>query len=230
MIVAIHQPQYLPWLGYLHKIITADTFCFLDNVQYKKNEWQNRNRIKTATGWQWLTVPVGYRFGQAVKEVAINNNANWQKKHLQALRTNYSRAPFFEEVLDVFSDGFSRQWSRLVDLNIYFIGKICEYLALQEKHFVRASELSLREDPTDRLVDICRRFDANIYLSGPDGASYMDLSRFEEAGIQVVFQKFTSPVYPQQFNGFEPQLSIVDMLFNCGPKTLEIIQSANPGD
>ena len=88
MIVAIHQPQYLPWLGYLHKLIVADVFCYLDNVQYKKNEWQNRNRIKTATGWQWLTVPVSYKFPQIINEVIVNNQVNWQKKHLQALRTN----------------------------------------------------------------------------------------------------------------------------------------------
>jgi len=115
LIVAIHQPQYLPWLGYFHKLITADAFCFLDNVQYKKNEWQNRNRIKTAAGWQWLTVPVGYRFGQAVSEVTINNTVDWQKKHLHALQTNFSRAPFYEEVIAVLSDGFARKWDLLAD-------------------------------------------------------------------------------------------------------------------
>lgn len=229
MIVAIHQPQYLPWLGYLHKLIAADVFCYLDNVQYKKNEWQNRNRIKTATGWQWLTVPVSYKFPQTINEVTVNNHINWQKKHLQALRTNYSRAPFFDEVMAALSDGFERQWSRLADINIYFIEKIGTYLGLEQTILVRASEMKLQEDPTDRLVDICRQHGADTYFSGADGWRYMDLSRFEKAGIRVEFQKFVNPAYPQQFNGFEPQLSIVDMLFNCGRQTVDLIRQANPG-
>jgi hypothetical protein len=228
LIVAIHQPQYLPWLGYFHKLISADVFCFLDNVQYKKNEWQNRNRIKTATGWQWLTVPVSYKFPQSVNEVTVNNQVNWQKKHLQALRTNYSRAPFFDEVMAALADGFEQQWSRLVDINIYFIQAICTYLGLEQKQLIRSSEVRLPEDPTGRLVEICRQKRADTYLSGADGARYMDLSQFETAGIRVVFQAFRTPAYPQQFNGFEPQLSIVDMLFNCGRQTVDLIKQANP--
>ena len=95
MIVAVHQPQYLPWLGYFDKMAKADIFCYLDNVQYKKNEWQNRNRIKTAQGWQWLTVPVSYRFPQKINQVGINRTTAWGKKHLQAFDTNYGRAPFY---------------------------------------------------------------------------------------------------------------------------------------
>ena len=208
--------------------MTADVFCYLDNVQYKKNEWQNRNRIKTATGWQWLTVPVTHKFPQSINEVAVNNQINWQKKHLQALRTNYSHAPFFDEVMAVLADGFERQWLRLVDINIHFIEKICEYLALDKKQLVCASELKLQEDPTGRLVDICRQYSADTYLSGPDGERYMDLSRFKNAGIKVVFQKFTNPVYAQLFNGFEAKLSVIDMLFNCGRQTVDLIRQANP--
>ena len=110
MIVAIHQPQYLPWLGYFDKIRRADAFCFLDNVQYKKNDWQNRNRLKTAQGWQWLTVPVHYRYPQKISEVTINNAAKWKNKHLQALISNYSRAPFFKEISDIFEKAYSEHW------------------------------------------------------------------------------------------------------------------------
>lgn len=225
VIVAIHQPQYLPWIGYIHKLVTADAFCFLDNVQYKKNEWQNRNRIKTAEGWQWLTVPVRYRFPQQIDDVAIDNNTPWQKKHRHALHTNYRRSAFFDEVWAALAEGFHRRWQRLADVNIFFVERICDYLGLGAKLRVRASRMTLRDDPTDRLIDICKSLGAGTYLSGPDGAGYMDLERFRSAGIQVVFQDFVPPAYPQQFNGFEPRLSIVDMLFNCGPRTAELLSS-----
>ena len=104
LIVAVHQPQYLPWLGYFDKMRTADVFCYLDNVQYKKNEWQNRNRIKTAHSRQWITVPVRYRFPQKINEVEINNTQKWHKKHLQALITNYSKAPYFNDYITQFED------------------------------------------------------------------------------------------------------------------------------
>ncbi len=97
MIVSVHQPQYLPWLGYFDKIERSDIFVFLDNVQFKKNEWQNRNKIKTSEGWQWLSVPVIHKFMQKISEVKINNTVWWGKKHLNALVTNYSKAPFFKD-------------------------------------------------------------------------------------------------------------------------------------
>ena len=110
LIVTIHQPQYLPWIGYFDKINQVDAFCFLDNVQFKKNEWQNRNRIKTAQGWQWLTVPVKHRFPQTIEEVEINDTVNWRRKHLQALATNYKKTPYFDEYIEFFEDVYSNEW------------------------------------------------------------------------------------------------------------------------
>lgn len=225
MIVAVHQPQYLPWLGYFEKIMTADAFCYLDNVQYKKNEWQNRNRIKTVDGWQWLTVPVSYRFPQKINEVMVNNLANWKKKHRQALQTNYRRAPFFEEYFPIFEELYARDWELISDLNIYLIEKLRVVLDLHHKPAVIASNLDLREDPSDRLIDICRFFGADTYLSGQDGANYMDLDRFKQCGIRVMFQDFKHPEYPQLFKGFQSHLSVIDLLFNCGPGSVDIIRS-----
>lgn len=228
LIVAIHQPQYLPWLGYFDKMQQADVFCFLDNVQYKKNEWQNRNRIKTSQGWQWLTVPVKYRFPQKINEVTVNNTVNWGKKHLQALTTNYHKAPFFSEHIDIFEKVYSRTWEGLSELNIYLIEQIQELLGLKKKPTVIASNLSLSNDPTERLIDICRSVGADTYLSGKDGASYMNLERFHESGLKVVFQDFKHPVYPQLFGEFLSHLSIADLLFNCGPESLAKIKEYNP--
>ena len=224
MIISIHQPQYLPWLGYLDKIAKADAFCFLDNVQYKKNEWQNRNRIKTAQKQQWLTVPVLYRFPQKINEVKINNAVNWKRKHLQALITNYNKSPFFLEYIDFFEEVYSKDWEFLSELNVYLIDQICKMLDLQAKQTVLASTLSLSEDPTGRLIDICKALGGDTYLSGQDGAKYMDLEQFNQQGIRVMVQDFQHPEYPQLFGDFVSHLSIVDLLFNCGPESMQRIK------
>jgi len=223
MLIAIHQPQYLPWLGYLDKIDKADVFVILDNVQYKKNEWQNRNRIKTAQGCQWITVPVLYRFPEKINEVRINNKENWSRKHLQALITNYSNSTFFGNYRSFFDDIFSHNWNRLVDINIEIIKFLISTLDLKTK-LVIASDLKLREEPTERLVDICKILDGNKYMAGKDGNKYMNLELFEEEGIEVIFQDFKHPVYHQLFGDFEPYMSAIDLLFNYGDNSLEILR------
>jgi len=228
LIVAIHQPQYLPWLGYFDKIRRADAFCFLDNVQYKKNDWQNRNRLKTAQGWQWLTVPVHYHYPQKISEVTINNTAKWKKKHLQALISNYSRAPFFNEISDIFEQAYSENWENISDLNIFLIKRLGTALGLGHKTYVKASDFELRDGSTNRLVDICKKLNAGTYLSGQDGVKYMNMDSFERSGIRVVIQDFQHPVYPQVFGDFQSHMSVVDLLFNCGAKSLEKIEEVNP--
>lgn len=227
MIVAVHQPQYLPWIGYFDKMRRADVFCYLNDVQYKKNEWQNRNRIKTAQDWQWLTVPVQYRFPEKINEVRINNTTQWSKKHLQALKTNYSRAPYFKAYISIFEDTFSRDWELISELNIHLIERLKDALQMQEKKTVISSELTLREDPTDRLIDICKVLGADTYLAGQGGADYMDMARFEKNGLKLILQEFAHPVYSQLFGDFQSHLSIVDLLFNCGPESMDMIRSAN---
>lgn len=229
MIVAVHQPQYLPWLGYFGKMIRADAFCYLNDVQYKKNEWQNRNRIKTAQGWQWLTVPVRFHFPEKINEVAINNTTGWQKKHLQALITNYSRAPYYNSYITIFEDTFSREWEFISELNIHLIDQLRTALNLDTKPTLISSDLDLRDEPTDRLIDICKAVGADTYLAGQGGANYMDLERFEKNGINVIIQKFRHPFYTQLFKNFKSHLSIVDLLFNCGPESMDMITKANEG-
>lgn len=227
MIVAVHQPQYLPWLGYFDKIRRADIFCYLDSVQYKKNDWQNRNRIKTAQGWQWLTVPVRFQFPEKINEVKINRSVSWRKKHLQAMVTNYRRSPYFAQYIELFESIYATDWESIAELNIYAIERLKSALGLDGKSTIQSSQLQLREDPTDRLIDICKEFEADTYLSGQDGIKYMDLERFQDNGIEVIIQEFTHPVYPQMFDGFESNMSIVDLLFNCGPDSLDKITEVN---
>jgi hypothetical protein len=227
LIVAVHQPQYLPWLGYFDKIRRADIFCYLDCVQYKKNDWQNRNRIKTSQGWQWLSVPVRFQFPEKICDVKINQTVNWRKKHLQALVTNYRRAPFFEQYFDVFEQIYATDWEYVGGLNIYTIERLKAALGMDQKPAIQSSQLELRKDPTDRLIDICKAVKADTYLSGQDGIKYMDLDRFKENGLKVIIQDFKHPVYPQMFNNFESHMSVTDLLFNCGPGSLDIIRDSN---
>jgi hypothetical protein len=225
MLVAIHQPQYLPWLGYFDKMLRADVFCYLDTVQYKKNEWQNRNRIKTATGWQWLTVPVTYRFPQRIGEVGIGNRTDWVRKHLQALYTNYRRAPFFAKYFPAIEAVLGRPWERIVALNLGLIECLREILGIERQPTICASSIRAADDPTDRLIDICRHLGADSYLAGAGAAGYMDVQKFHQQGIRVVTQDFRHPVYPQLYGGFLAQLSIVDLIFNCGPESAGVIRS-----
>jgi hypothetical protein len=226
MICAIHQPQYIPWLGYFDKIDRADVFVLLDTVQYKKNEWQNRNRIKTAQGPQWLTVPVLYRHPQLIIEVPINNRERWQHKHYQSLITNYAKAPYFHLLTSFWEEILGHPWEMLAPLNITVVRRLCEILGIKTPVYV-ASELgNFPEDPDLRLIAITRFFGADTYLAGKGGHDYMKIETYEEAGIKVLFQDFCHPTYPQLFSEeFVPYLSVIDLIYNMGPKSLDVIRS-----
>ncbi len=225
MKVAIHQPQYLPWLGYFDKLDRADQFVILDDVQFKKNDWQNRNRIKTASGWQWLTVPVLHRFPQRISEVRIDGAAPWGRKHWRALLANYGGAPAFAPHRSFFESLYARDWQLLVELSLAALGYLVDALGITTK-LVLASALDLPApaDASVRLAAICRALGADTYLSGAGGRDYLDLAPFDRAGVRVVFQAFACPVYPQRFGAFEANLSIVDLLFNCGAQSLTVLR------
>ena len=223
-VVAIHQPQFLPWLGYFDKVDGSDVFCLLDTVQYKKNEFQNRNRIKTADGWQWLTVPVTYRFPQRIYEVGVNQTVDWQRKHLRSLKTNYRKAPFFDTYIARFEKFYQQSYEMLVDVNVACVRFLMDLLGLERKVILASSLQVKTDDPTLRLVEICQALGGVAYLSGKDGAKYMDLDTFHSHQLEIVFQDFNHPEYPQCYGPFEPNLSVVDLLFNCGPDSLEIIR------
>lgn len=228
MLVAIHQPQYLPWLGYFDKMDRCDLFVFLDSVQFKKNEWQNRNRIKTARGWQYLTVPVRHRFPQSILDVRIDNRADWARKHLQALTVHYGKAPYFQDHLPFLQQVYGTRWDSLCDLCIALIRYLASALGITVK-VARSSEREWSPEPTERLIEICRWAGADSYLTGAGGSHYMRLDRFREEGIRVLWQEFASPIYPQRYGPFEPNLSIVDLLFNCGPEGLQLLRSSRTG-
>lgn len=225
MRVAIHQPQFLPWLGYLDKIDQADLFVALDNVQYKKTEWQNRNRIRTPQGWQWLTVPVLQTFRQRIMDTTINQTVDWRGKHLRTIERHYRRAAYRDRFLEGLREVYRRPWERLSDLNLAVLKWLLEAFGIKTP-LRFASEMTLREEPTDRLIDICRGVGATHYLSGVSGPAYMDMPRFEASGVRLEVQDFHHPVYPQCYNPFIPGMAAIDLLFTSGDDALRQLREA----
>lgn len=228
MIAAIHQPQYFPWLGYFHKILSADVFILLDNVQFKKNDWQNRNKIKTPQGPQWLTVPVLHDFGQKISEVRIDNRTDWRSSHLKSLKMNYAKAPYFKDYMPRLESILERSWESLSELNIAVTKLFADLFGIRTK-MVLASDYQVTEESTQRLVDLCRAMGADGYLAGADGHKYMDLERFGASGIKLLTQEFRHPVYNQCWpkigeQGFLSHMAAVDLLFNRGPESLSVLR------
>jgi len=224
MIVTIHQPQYMPWLGYFDKMEIADHFVLLDSVQFKKNEWQNRNRIKTVQGAQWLTVPVSYDFPARIDEVATNDRANWRHKHWQALTTNYGPASGWEGANSSLQVLYDIAYERLVDINVAGIEWLRAQLGISTPMSL-SSQSAVSDDPTQRLIDLCLEQEATTYLPGPDGAKYLDTSRFTDQGIKVIFHEYEHPEYDQLFGEFTSHQSCLYLVLNHGNRSTDIVRS-----
>jgi hypothetical protein len=225
MKIGILQPGYLPWLGFFEQLYRSDLFVMYDDVQYDKQSWRNRNRIKTAHGTQWLTVPILFKFQNAslVKEVQIDNKQQWKKKHLRAIRLSYSKTPFYKSYIDIFEEAYSREWEYLVDIDLYFIKELADCLGLGDRKIVRSSTLHIGGNRLERLVNICKRFQADTFYEGAAGRNYIDEGYFEKQGITVEYQDYHHPVYKQLYGDFVPYLSVIDLLFNHGDGSLAIL-------
>ncbi len=218
-IAAIHQPQYLPYLGFFHKVLNADVFVVLDNVEYHRRGLQNRNRIKASSGVHWLTVPVLQREGQLISQVMINPFVQWRRQHWAALQCNYGRAPFFDHYGPSFKALLDlTATSSLCNLNLVFLRWAMDALGITTP-IVTLSMLGTEGKRSELLLNLCKAVGADTYLSGPGGRRYMDLEVFSEGGVAVLWQEFKSPVYTQLWpeHGFIPDLSFLDALFLHGP-------------
>jgi hypothetical protein len=225
MVIGILQPGYLPWLGFFEQLYRSDVFVIYDDVQYDKEGWRNRNRIKTAKGIQWLTIPVLIKFEEhtLINEVKINDTVNWRKKHLFSIKQNYSKAPFFKEYLPLFEEAYSKDWKYLIDIDMYFILKLAECLGMGDKKITLSSALNIKGDRIGRLVNICKYFNAGIFYEGVAGKNYINEESFMEQGIRVEYQDYKHPIYHQLYGEFIPYLSIIDLLFNHGDESLAIL-------
>jgi len=224
-IVSIRQPGYLPYLGFFKKIESSDIFVFLDDVQYEKNGFDNRNKIKTSEGFMWLTVPVYYKFGQFLNKVKIANNEDYCRKHRKAIKINYQKAAFFSEYWNDIESFLSQKWELLIDLNIKLIEYFISKLDLSTKT-IKSSKLIIKKTGSEKLLEICRKLDATTYLSGELGKNYLNEQIFHNSKIKVIYEKFEHPTYRQLNKTFIPNMSILDLLFNEGPNAINILKNS----
>ena len=227
MIVSIHQPGYLPWYGLFHRLALSDLHIFFDSAQFEKNGFNNRVKVKTSQGGQWLTVPVLMkgRFGQSpISQTQINNNVNWRDSHWKTLLYNYSRAPYFKANSEFFRDLFSKEWLRLGDLNMYAVEQISAMLGIRCR-FIKASQLNASGQKAELVLNLCKAAGASTYVSGINGRDYLNYADFKAAGIELRYQAFREPGYRQLHGEFAAFMSIADLLFNRGPESCETMMS-----
>lgn len=228
-LAGIHQLHYLPWLRYFEKIARSDVFIVLDTIQYNKNGWQNRNKIKTRAGATLLTVPVHASLGACLSEVRIDNTARWAGKHCATIQQSYCRCPYFADHATFLEDAYSRSWSHLNALNRHMLAYFLAALGIATQ-VCYASELKVSGNATERLVNLLKAVGARRYYTGAYALEqYLDANLLAEAGIELDIQQWSAPVYPQAHGAFIPDLSIVDLLMNCGPASLDILLGAAKG-
>jgi hypothetical protein len=227
MLLVGHQPEFSPWLGFFHKLSLGDIYMVVDHVQFKKRHFENRNRIRTLQGWGWLTVPVRThdRFEQPINQVETDERAPWRRKVTKSIEVNYAQAPYFADYWPFFSELFQRPWPLLADLNEALIRGCLDFLSIKPE-IVKSSELGVEAHGSELIVAMCQAVGTKVYLSGQSGKDYLDPDVLDAGGIQVQYQAFSHPEYRQMHQPFEPQMSIIDLLFNEGENAGEIVRRA----
>jgi hypothetical protein len=224
MICTVHQPNYLPYLGFFEKAYRADVFILYDTTQFKKNDWQNRNKLCGNNSWQWISVPILHSFGQKINEVKIKDSKKSLAKNWRSIQVTYGRAPFYKEYAHKFEEIYLSDIELISELNCKIILTAAELLGLKTK-FIRSSELTpIETTSTQALIDLTKLAGCDTYISGGEGINYLDMDLWNSTGLKIIFQKYHHPEY-KQFNSetFQPYMSILDLLFNCGGESLEIL-------
>jgi len=231
IILSAHQPAYLPWLGLFHKIMLSDIFVIFDEVQFIKDSFDNRNKIKTSSAALWLTVPIltKGRFPLLLRDAVIDNvhNLVWRKKHLSAVENSYRKAPYFDKYIDFFRDLYGQEWNEFLPL----CDKIFKYLLLElciDTKILYAHDHDFKRQKSDLVLDMCQKLNADLFIFGALGRNYAKKEDFERSGIFIYFQDYRHPCYSQLYGDFIGHLSVIDLLFNVGGKRAsEIILEGN---
>jgi len=228
MNVVILQPSYIPWRGYFHQIAKADLFIFYDDVQYDKHGWRNRNRVKTVNGTQWMTIPVlsggVIENNTPINRVKIDWKRDWNEKHLQTLSQSYAKSPHFKQYEPLLTGFYRRHNELLADFTIELTIALARTLGITHTRFMRSSEIDgITGVKTERLIQILTSVGATHYISGPSAKDYIDNRQFEKAGISLEYMVYGYPEYPQLFPPYDPQVSILDLLFMVGAMALDYI-------
>lgn len=217
MTIGIHQPNYIPWIGYFYKIWMSDIFVFLDDAQFEKNGYADRNSIKTPQGTCYLKVPVELKRGLSTKynEVRLKDELLWREKQLKTIQMNYKKAPYFGEIYPDIEKLFISGNKELSTFNIHFITTIAEKLNLNTDYKC-SSEMDICGSGVNRIIRIVKACGGNVYYSGKGGANYQNEEEYDNEGIKLQYAKFVHPRYPQLWSEFIENLSVLDLLFNCG--------------
>ena len=224
--VGIMQPTYLPWTGYFELIARSDVFVFLDDVQFVKKSWHQRNRIKGPNGPFWLTVPVlhkGAKF-QNINEVHNNNAANWTKKHLKSIEMCFLKSPYFEEYISDFINLYNKTWNKLSDLNIAFIRMLMDKIRI-DTPVLLSSSMNISSGGNEKVLEICKLLNADELYNAAGAVEVIDDALFDNVGIRVTYQEYKHPVYSQMHGQFVSHMSVIDLLFNEAPGSLDIVLS-----
>ncbi len=232
-IIAILQPVYLPWLGYFEQMAMADRFIFMDDVQYTRRDWRNRNRIKTSSDSIWLTVPVKKHPRHAqIRDIEINYQQDWRRRHLRSIEVSYCKCPHFEPLFSELKRELEAAPTQLLALNCRLTRLLCPYFDIStptsfSSEVPRAEEDHGGEhDKNQRIIDICRHFGADLLYDGAKAADFIDIDRFRQSGIEVVFQNYQHPTYQQAFGEFLTHQSAIDLVMNTGPEAPAILRSS----
>jgi hypothetical protein len=235
MIVAAHQPHYMPWLGYLDKLAKADLFVVMDDLAFVPGNFHNRQHLKHSDGAGWLSVPIVNRRKRDAlimeKQIAGSSSPkhHWQHQHWRTLVIHYGGARYFADYADELRDVYTRPWTSLIDLDLHMLGLARRWLRIPTP-IVRSSQLGITGTKTERLIDLCRRIGARCYLTGVGGSvNYLDVEAMARAGIGVIWQHFEHPEYAQRYPdvGFVPRLGFLDLVLNCGPASRDILFDAS---
>lgn len=229
MIITAHQPLYMPWLGFFHKMILADTICILDDVQFSDGDNINRNKIKTQFGTKWLTVPVKKKnhLSKQIRQIEIAD-LEWKNRHLALIRQSYSKTAFFSSYIDSFDEIINgTNYQYLIDLDMVVLKFLLRELGINT-NIIMSSELNIKETKSDLILSICQELGADVYISGQNGPKYLNVEDFKGEKKQIMVQQYRHPNYSQSFGDFIPNLSVIDLLFNYGPQSRDIIMQGNP--
>jgi WbqC-like protein family len=213
---AIIQPSFIPWKGYFDIIHDVDVFVFLEDVQYTTRDWRNRNRIKTPGGTKWISVPVVGGINQLIYEARIDYSQDWRETHIKTIHHSYAASPFYESYRDQLFAVYKKKFETISELNIFATKLISRLLGI-DVEYVRSTDLHPEGAKDNKLIDICNQIGADVYLSGPTAQKYIDATKFDKADILLVYKNYHGyPAYRQLWGDYDPYVSIIDLLFNCG--------------
>lgn len=225
--MAIQQPEHLPWVGFFNKMSQCDLFVYLDNVQFKKRYFENRNKVKTNDGIKWLTVPVFTKgkYTQNINEVIVYNEPKWKKKYIDLLECAFKKSNYWEDIKNLIIPCLDANTKNLIELNLALVERCRDYLHIETPALL-ASSLEVNQfTGSDLISEICSRTGADIYISGPNGRDYLQIDEFPKIGTSIVYHDFIHPDYPQIYGDFTSHLSVIDLIAHCGPNSGSIVKN-----